>query len=78
MSLHNRLNYAAEGRNRCQTRIWAQIICAEDIFEAVRIGVDSRGEVMARTQVIGDQGGSGVVQRRMFRDHKVVEVIRKS
>lgn len=25
-----------------------RIICAEDIFEAVRIGVDSRKEVIAR------------------------------
>lgn len=81
MSLHNRLDYAAEGRNICQTKIWAQNGCAEDTVEAVRVGVNCP-EVRERTQEGGEEGGSGAVRKRVQRrreeNHQVVYGTRKS
>lgn len=67
MSLHNRLDYAAEGRNRCQTRIGHRIICAEDTVEAVKIGVPSPEERLWREQVTGERGGSAAVRKSVQR-----------
>lgn len=44
VSLRNTIDYAAEGRNRCQTGIWAQNYLCRRYGGSVRVGVNSPEE----------------------------------